>query len=238
MGFINSLTDVVRTNPLGGDLEGEVVDNRDPKMMYRIKARIPGVLDESDPEKLPWIYPQFPNNGKVGAPAVGTQVTIRFSDGNLYFGKYIAQGTGTNYATQIPSLLSEYPSKQGSLDPAGNLEVISSDPNANAAESISADGTSTINDQTNSTISERDAFGNSFFYDKKNGQFKAAFCGIEVSVSKGKVSITCDDFELNAKKMAGFVSDYLDIKAKTQATLGSEKVAIDSKNFEAPQKKT
>ena len=67
-----------------GKYQGVVTDNRDPKFLGRIRAKVPSVLGD---EELGWALPCVPYAGKnVGMlfiPPVDSDVWIEFQDGDI-----------------------------------------------------------------------------------------------------------------------------------------------------------
>lgn len=74
---------------------GEVVDITDPLFVGRVKIKIFGKFDEIPTEDIPWAYPG--NNSTGGSnsgggffsvPKIGTIVSVRFDNGNIYHPEY------------------------------------------------------------------------------------------------------------------------------------------------------
>jgi hypothetical protein len=74
---------------------GEVVDVADPLKIGRAKVKVFGKFDEIPDEDIPWAYPGNNNTGGsdsgggfFSVPKVGTIVSIRFDNGNIYHPEY------------------------------------------------------------------------------------------------------------------------------------------------------
>lgn len=72
-------------------LLGEVVDNADPEGLGYIKVIIPGILEDDDKEKLPWVVPVYaPDSGgsinsqSFEVPEVGSYVKVKLDPNNPY----------------------------------------------------------------------------------------------------------------------------------------------------------
>jgi hypothetical protein len=74
---------------------GEVVDIEDPLKIGRIRIKVFGKFDEIPTEDIPWAYPA--NNVTAGSdsgggffsvPKLGSIVSVRFDNGNLYHPEY------------------------------------------------------------------------------------------------------------------------------------------------------
>jgi hypothetical protein len=74
---------------------GEVVDIEDPQKIGRIKVKVFGKFDLLTPEDIPWAYPA--NNVTAGSdsgggffsvPKLGSIVSVKFDNGNLYHPEY------------------------------------------------------------------------------------------------------------------------------------------------------
>ena len=67
-----------------GKYRGKVTDNRDPKNLGRIRAKVPSVLEDKE---LGWALPCVPYAGKnVGMlfiPPIDSNVWIEFEDGDI-----------------------------------------------------------------------------------------------------------------------------------------------------------
>jgi len=74
---------------------GEVMDVADPLFLGRVKVRVYGKFDQIPTEDLPWSYPgnnmtggSDSGGGFFSVPKVGSIVSIRFDQGNLYHPEY------------------------------------------------------------------------------------------------------------------------------------------------------
>ena len=104
--------------------QGKVVDNKDPDYTCKVKVTIPGIL-EGDIANLPWCVPETgssgvnSSNGFIVIPAIGTNVSVVFQDGDPQFPKYTGSSIVSN---QLPSAFkTNYPDRYGFIDETGNL---------------------------------------------------------------------------------------------------------------------
>jgi hypothetical protein len=74
---------------------GEVVDVADPLKIGRAKVKVFGKFDEIPNDDIPWAYPGTSNTGGsdsgggfFSVPKVGSIVSIRFDNGNIYHPEY------------------------------------------------------------------------------------------------------------------------------------------------------
>lgn len=116
------LSDFFKKNdPLAVPLKGKVVDNNDPKKLGRVKMQIPGVLEETDFTKLPWIYPKnsvgfggTPDGSDLSVPTVGAELTVEFPYKEVYFGFYT--GYQRSETTRQGLFFEDYPFSYGKRD--------------------------------------------------------------------------------------------------------------------------
>lgn len=101
--------------------KGVVVDNEDPKQLGRIKCTIANRWEESDPNKLPWVYPLVPtwfggraDMGSLNVPEVDTEITIEFPFEDEYSPFYT--GYWLNANTKCPLFEEDYPETWGWID--------------------------------------------------------------------------------------------------------------------------
>lgn len=72
------MTGILRPSSL---VEGEVVDDKDPKRRSRVKVKLPGLTDEISKDDLPWYHTIGPGqNYHLHVPAIGTRVLVQFFD--------------------------------------------------------------------------------------------------------------------------------------------------------------
>jgi len=81
------------TEIVNRDHEAEIINIDDPNKEGRIKVNIKGVFGNIDgtfsldPEKLPWIYPEFPHHDTFHTPKLGEKVLVWFSK-DINHGRY------------------------------------------------------------------------------------------------------------------------------------------------------
>lgn len=118
--------------------KGKVLDNNDPDKLFRVRVQVNGLM-EGVPESLPWVAPfkggLFPNSpsGAFGTfglvPAIGTEVTIFFDQGDQHCPYYAA--FPVQMGQIVAEALTNYLYRYGFKDPEGNLFMIDSSPGAN-----------------------------------------------------------------------------------------------------------
>lgn len=111
-------------NDLSVPHRGIVLKNRDPKKLGRIKCMIPGIFDDSDVEKLPWISRWSTDggnieSGSVKVPECWSVVIIEFKNNDIYSGFY----TGVWESTITSSGMFNNPDTSGYQDSAGNTFI-------------------------------------------------------------------------------------------------------------------
>lgn len=74
---------------------GEVMDVEDPDTLGRIKVKVFGKFDELSTEDIPWCYPgnnmtsgSNSGGGFYSVPKLGSIVSVRFDNGNIYHPEY------------------------------------------------------------------------------------------------------------------------------------------------------
>jgi phage baseplate assembly protein gpV len=105
---------------------GKVVENKDPKLLQRVKVEIPNLLT-GDPANLPWCFPaQHSLFGmtdtaySVGVPVIGSTVVVEFQNGDIHYGM-VSSCLHTSISNVSGDLATNYPNRRGWLDPANNL---------------------------------------------------------------------------------------------------------------------
>lgn len=102
---------------LNGLYIGEVVDNKDPEKLGRIKIRIPNVTGNIDTEDLPWAEPNFPyayeKQSIFFIPEKDALVSVMFLNGSPYKPVYLGCIHRTKENT-IPSQIKDdsYPNRK------------------------------------------------------------------------------------------------------------------------------
>ncbi len=102
--------------------KGKVIENNDPDQMGKVQCTIKGMIEETNKNKLPWIYPQSPYGlgGKpdcssFSVPEIGSELTIIFPYKDIYFPRYIGYWQSDLTSQQI--LFGEdYPDTYGWVD--------------------------------------------------------------------------------------------------------------------------
>jgi hypothetical protein len=87
---------------------GVVVDNVDPSMQGKIKAKVLGVTDRLKDEDLLWSSPRLKGNGtQYDIPSIGKIVGIQYPEGNRKFSVYMSTDHYNINITEILSKLGE-----------------------------------------------------------------------------------------------------------------------------------
>lgn len=105
-------------NPFG-KYTAIVVDNNDPQKLLRIKARVPGLMDNIKDEHLPWANPYLHHvdgakGGSAGSgifyiPKKDTKVTLLFPTKDIHFP--IWAGYTVDKMTKVPEMEKNYPNR-------------------------------------------------------------------------------------------------------------------------------
>jgi hypothetical protein len=66
----------------------EVIDNKDPKKIGRIKVKITSIFEGSASD-LPWVYPHQKAPSSFIVPEIGEKVKVRFVNGDIYHPEYV-----------------------------------------------------------------------------------------------------------------------------------------------------
>jgi hypothetical protein len=104
---------------------GEVVDNKDPLKIGRVKINIPNFTEGIENDILPWSHQIFPiGTGGDDAvptfkvPAIGTNVVVIFPTDDIYSSFYIGELIFKKH--KLEELLSDYPETYGFIDKIKN----------------------------------------------------------------------------------------------------------------------
>lgn len=83
-------TEFIKHNLKGDDWIGVVINSNDPIFAGRAQVQVFGLMDDINPDHLPWATPVNSNffgsngSGSLSIPKVGQFVGIRFNNGDLY----------------------------------------------------------------------------------------------------------------------------------------------------------
>jgi len=207
MSLVNPLTDVQKYEPLKGRMFwGRVIDNRDPKMLARIKIQILNTLPFENSNQLPWFYPKFPIgigqgplSGNQSIPEIDSYVIIEFPSNSIYFGFYT--GTFSDRLRRLPDLLSEYPERYGWVDSRENKFIVNKSPRVDSVEHRFADGTLTLHDSRESLNIYRDKYGTQIYIDRKNQYITAEFANVKLIIKEGRINIEAIEIHFEIKRL-------------------------------------
>ena len=113
-----------QANPTTMSYIGDVIDNRDPKKLGRLKVRISAYADLRD-EALPWASPILGSHGNsqdyggLNVPEVGSQVRVTFPSKDFTAPYY--SGAELNERTRTTFFDDDYPNTYGYKDSVGNF---------------------------------------------------------------------------------------------------------------------
>ena len=103
-----------------------IYDNNDPEKLGRVRVTIPGIFEEADKGKHPWIYPHdsYHNAGNdktanVNVPRIGSTLNVEFHGGSAYHGVYTGTYRNQNNVNNKP-FEENYPNVYGTVDHTGN----------------------------------------------------------------------------------------------------------------------
>jgi len=109
--------------------KGIVMDNADPDKIGRVKANIPGLLNDFSTDDLPWIAPLNPYGlgggsglSSFSVPEVGSTLTIVFPYDDIYVGFYI--GYWQDASTHQSDFDADYPETYGWRDSTGLILTV------------------------------------------------------------------------------------------------------------------
>lgn len=127
---------------------GTVTENVDPLGLGRIQVNIPELFDSSKGE-VPWVGPHKfspfgigPNYGVYGSPYVGSEVRVKFQNGDPHYG--LAEASEYSKANANPKF--KDPQTWGFKDPSGNELFVNME--SGAWEFTHSSGSSVKYDQT------------------------------------------------------------------------------------------
>ena len=113
-----------QANPTTMSYIGDVIDNKDPKKLGRLKVRISAYADLRD-EALPWASPILGSHGNsqdyggLNVPEIGSQVRVTFPSKDFTAPYY--SGAELNERTRTTFFDDDYPNTYGYKDSVGNF---------------------------------------------------------------------------------------------------------------------
>jgi hypothetical protein len=213
MGLIKQSDWLRPRHALRKQYESVVVDNKDPRMLGRIKCEILGLMEVKyiPVDDLPWVSPQYPaelGNDRHGSdmhiPEMGSSVLVEFPTENIYQPVY--RWRVPNRKTRPTDFQSEYPHRYGSADRNGNKTIINKLSGHASKETRLQDGTQTFHDSERSTTLTTDPYGTIIEIDRPNQRLFAKFGGVEITVSPDGVSINTPSLMINSEDAMSLLS--------------------------------
>lgn len=108
---------------------GFVVDNNDPRMLQRVRVRIPDLHRGIDDKNLPWAISRNSSGqgavkgiGQVNVPVVGSKVMVSFLQDDPHMLMYV--GAPVTEDVVSTAFKENYPHSYGTEDAAGNLFIV------------------------------------------------------------------------------------------------------------------
>lgn len=124
--MIKSLEHLNKVDLLSTPQVGKVVDNKDPRMLQRVRVFVKGIYEDSDPNKLPWAFPKGgsglggkPDSSSFQVPEIGSEVLITWTSKDVYHPFYEGRRLNELTAPKDP-FLEDYPESYGNIN--SNLE--------------------------------------------------------------------------------------------------------------------
>lgn len=120
--MIKTLDHLKKTNLLDAPQVGRVVDNKDPRMLQRIKVYVRGIYEDPDPSKLPWCFPKNdsglggkPDSSNFQVPEIGSEVQVFWPNRDFYHPFYSGRRLNELTAPKAP-FDESYPNSYGTID--------------------------------------------------------------------------------------------------------------------------
>ena len=141
MGVIGGDQYLMNEKSTRGPRKGRVVFNEDPTKKGRIKCTIAGFLESTNPDELPWCYPEAPSqsggqaqSGTFHVPDVGSEVMIKFPYDDPYMPVYTGvYQSETSHAVHFDE---NYPNSGGTAYSSGTWDRFSTDGEGNETKEI------------------------------------------------------------------------------------------------------
>jgi hypothetical protein len=122
--FVKYMDFLKRQDNLAVPYRATVVYNQDPLKLGRVKCRVPGLIEETDTDKLPWILPEnrallggAGDSSEFGVPQINSEIVVEFPYKDPHFGFYT--GAWQSELTHQSLFNEDYPYSYGWRDSQG-----------------------------------------------------------------------------------------------------------------------
>jgi hypothetical protein len=187
---------------LTGAWLGEVVDVDDPNKSGRIKVKVFGKFDELETEFIPWAYPanNYTGGGSDGGgffsvPKVGSIVSIKFDNGNIYHPEYrFAQTISQALKDEISDSYTNAHSLIYDTSTEGGVKIFFTE-----SKGLMLDYKSTqINIKNDNSVVIQTESGNSVIEITNDGKLNLTHSGNITVKSDANIDATCKDLTVHA----------------------------------------
>lgn len=120
--MIKSVDHLKKVDLLETQQIGRVVDNKDPRMLQRVRVYVRGVYEDPDTSKLPWVFPKSdaglggkPDSSNFQVPEIGSEVLVFWPNKDIYHPFY--EGRRLNELSAPKEPFDDcYPHSYGQID--------------------------------------------------------------------------------------------------------------------------
>lgn len=164
MALSNPIQHLGRTNISRPDYQGQVVDNKDPLKLQRVRVRIPQLHRNVPDDKLPWTMPMDSGRqgnagsgvGGVNVPPIGAKVNYSLTENDPHNPRITGSPTTKDVTKDNELLKEDYPGTYGDIDHAGNKRATNTEKNTITETHVSGSTTHTDGSGSMSMFSVKD----------------------------------------------------------------------------------